>query len=58
MTKKEKVEQEIVKVEKELERLKLLLHPTVRGSALEVCPDCKTKNRHWYTKDYWCCAFC
>lgn len=57
MTKKEKVEQEIVKVEKELERLKLLLH-NVSGSALEVCPNCNTKNRHWYAKDYWCCAFC
>lgn len=57
MTKKQIVEQEIVKAEKELERLKLLLH-NVSGSALEVCPDCKTKNRHWYAKDYWCCAFC
>jgi hypothetical protein len=57
MTKKQLVEQEIVKVEKELERLKLLLH-SVSGSALEVCPHCKTKNRHWYPKDNWCCAFC
>ena len=57
MTKKQLVEQEIVKVEKELERLKLLLH-SVSGSALEVCPYCKTKNRHWYPKGYWCCAFC
>lgn len=58
MTKKEKVEQEIVKVEKELERLKLLLH-NVSGSALEVCPNCKTKNYHYYAKtNSWCCAFC
>jgi hypothetical protein len=57
MTKKQKVEAAIKEAEKELVRLKLLLH-SVSGSALEVCPYCKTKNRHWYAKDYWCCAFC
>ena len=57
MTKKEKVQLEIVKVEKDLERLKKLLS-TVNGNALEMCPYCNTLNRHWYPKDYWCCANC
>ncbi len=57
MTKKERVEQEITKIEKELQRLKLLL-PNVSGNDLEVCPVCKTKNNHWNTNDKWCCAFC
>lgn len=57
MTKKEKVKQEILKVEGELERLKFLLH-SVSGSTIEVCPNCKTKNYHWSTDNKWCCAFC
>lgn len=57
MTKKEKIELEIQKVEKELERLKLLLEK-VEGKTLEICPNCKTKNYHWYVGDYYCCAFC
>jgi hypothetical protein len=57
MTKKQKVEEAIEKTEIELDRLKLLLK-SVKGDALEVCPECKTKNRHWYAKDFWCCAFC
>lgn len=58
MTKKQLIEQEIVKVEKELERLKLLLH-SVSGSALEICPNCETKNYHYYPKtNNMCCAFC
>jgi len=49
---------EIEKTQKELDRLKLLL-PNVSGSALKNCPDCKTKNYHYYPKtNSWCCAFC
>jgi hypothetical protein len=57
MTKKQKVEEAIEKHEKELERLKLLLH-NVSGSTIEVCSNCKTKNYHWSTDNKWCCAFC
>jgi len=57
MTKKELVEQEIVKVEKELKRLKLLLH-SVSGGTLEICPRCKTKNYCWTPRGNWCCASC
>ena len=57
MTKKQKVEEAIKKTEEELKRLNLPLK-SVKGDALEVCPECKTKNRHWYVKDFWCCAFC
>jgi lipopolysaccharide biosynthesis regulator YciM len=37
---------------------KLPIH-NVSGSALKTCPNCKTKNYHYYTKtNSWCCAFC
>tara|TARA_R110000850_G_C9648591_1_gene434123 strand:- start:305 stop:481 length:177 start_codon:yes stop_codon:yes gene_type:complete len=49
---------EIEKTQKELDELKLLL-PNVSGSALKTCPNCKTKNYHYYAKtNSWCCAFC
>lgn len=57
MKKVDKITQEIEKHEKELERLKLLLH-NVSGSTIDVCPNCKTKNYHWRTDNKWCCAFC
>ena len=57
MKKRELINQEIKKHEKEIERLKLLIHG-VSGSTLEVCPNCKTKNRHWYVNSGWCCAYC
>ena len=57
MTKADKIKQAIEKHEKEIERLKLLLH-SVSGCTLEVCPNCKTKNRHWNLDNTWTCAFC
>jgi len=57
MTKEDKIKQAIEKHEKEIERLKLLLH-SVSGSTLEVCPYCKTRNRHWNLNNTWTCAFC
>lgn len=58
MTVKELIKLEIKKTEKELERFKLLL-PTVSGSAIKECPNCKTKNYHYChkTNSYWC-AYC
>jgi len=57
MEKKQLVIEAIKETEIKLERLKKLLN-TVNGSTLEVCPECKTKNRHWYISGKWCCAFC
>jgi len=57
MKKTELIKQEIEKHERELERLKLLFH-NVRGSTLSICPNCKTKNYHWDSRDVWCCACC
>jgi len=57
MTKEDNIKQAIEKHEKEIERLKLLLH-SVSGSTLEVCPYCKTKNNHWNLDNTWTCAFC
>ncbi len=37
---------------------KLPIH-IVSGSSLKTCPNCKTKNYHYYPKNNsWCCAFC
>ena len=57
MKKADKINQEIEKHEKELERLFILLQ-NVSGVTVEICPECKTKNYHWSTDDKWCCAFC
>lgn len=57
MKKRELINKEIEKHEKEIERLKLLIH-SVSGSALGICPDCKTENRHWKVNGGWCCAYC
>lgn len=54
MTVEELIKLEIKKTEEELERLKLLL-PNVSGSAIKECPNCKTKNYHYYPKtNTWC----
>lgn len=57
MKKVDKITQEIEKHEKELERLKMLLH-NISGSAIDVCPNCKTHNYHWGIDNKWLCAFC
>ena len=57
MTKGDKIKQAIEKHENEIERLKLLLH-SVSGDVIEVCPCCKTKNRHWNLDNTFTCAYC
>jgi hypothetical protein len=58
MTVAELLSIEITKTERKLNRLKTQL-PNATGSALRICPSCKTENYHYYADtDSWCCAFC
>ena len=57
MNKLDKINKEIKRLEKELERL-YLLKQNVNGDAVEVCRKCMTKNYIWNIDDSWCCGFC
>lgn len=57
VSKVDKINKEIEKHEKELERL-FILAQNVSGGTVDVCPQCKTKNYHWSINNKWCCAFC
>lgn len=57
MEKTELIDQEINKLESEIERLKDL-KVNVSGGTVKECNDCGTLNSHWYPSGHWCCAFC
>lgn len=57
MTKLEKIDKEISKLETEMRRLKRLAL-RVEGNVVRECPICKTRNSHWNLDDTWTCSFC
>lgn len=62
MTVQEAIQKEFNKTKIELERLQGLLDEMKESGYMEAvqeCPECKTKNFHYYpSSNSWCCAFC
>lgn len=59
MTTHEKIELRIALLKSGIKRLEENLKIIPDEPATKICPECKTKNYHYYAKsNTWCCAFC
>jgi len=57
-TVKDKIQQAIDKHFEEIAKLQAITKD-LDEPAFKVCPECNTKNYHYYADtDCWCCAFC
>ena len=59
MTTKQAIKKEIIKRENEIKYLKSTLETIIDEPDQKSCPNCETKNYHYYPEhNSWCCVYC